>query len=280
MVQWIKDKIDKYNEITLHCEYNTKNSDVVFVTVTIYSEGIHPTYSVKVCVLSEDKLDRKSAPPHIRGLINENLEQLLDEAIVLIYHATNKPFYVVEDSSGIYNEEINNLYEKLLVVGMEYEYAKVYNQTIQNFKEPKKFCNSNIFFTRIAKNEKRYNLKEAMHYLKLNQSEFRFKERSKEELSDPIISVSTPDITRKFGNNDKNTFDFVAIEILLRRNLNIDDMEAYVKQNLDIFNNRALQKIAEDKKYKSFNVPVKYLKLYSIGTHMKSSIRMMYELGS
>lgn len=195
-----------------------------------------------------------------------------------IFLSNNKSFYVVEDSTGIYSEEIKNLYEKLLVAGMEYEYAKVYNQAIQNFNESRKFCNSNIFYTRIAKKEKRYTLKEAIYYLKLNQSEFRFKERSKEELSDPIISISVPDITRKFDNKDPNTFDFVAIEILLRSNLGIDNMEAYVKQNLEIFNNRALQKIAEDKKYKGFNVPVEYLKLYSIGTHMKSSIRMMYEL--
>ena len=40
----------------------------------------------------------------------------------------------------------------------------------------------------------------------------------------------------------------------------------------------ALEKIAANKKYQSFCVPVEYLKLYSIGTHMKTGVRMMYEL--
>ncbi len=40
----------------------------------------------------------------------------------------------------------------------------------------------------------------------------------------------------------------------------------------------ALEKIAANKKYQSFCVPVEYLKLYSIGTHMKAGVRMMYEL--
>lgn len=278
MVEWIKESIEKKDEITLHCEYNTKNSDVVFVTVTINSQGKYPTYSVEVNTSAEELLERKPAPPKIRGFINENLEQLLDEAIVLIYHVKKTNSYVVEDTSGIYNEEAENLYEKLLVTGLEYDYAQMYIRTIHNLKDPKGFCNSNIFYTRIAKKEKRYTLTQALYYLKLNQEEFRLKARSKEECTDPIISITTPDITRKFGNNDKNTFDFVAIEILLRSNLGIEDMDAYVNKNREMFNKRALKKIAENKKYQSFGVPVEYLKLYSIGTHMKSSIRMMYEL--
>ena len=104
------------------------------------------------------------------------------------------------------------------------------------------------------------------------------KERSIEEISDPIISVSNPDITRKIGNNNKDTFDFVAVELLLRHDLGIQDMDAYVKENIEMFNKRALEKIATSKKYQKFGVPVEYLKLYSVGTHIKTEVRMMYEL--
>ncbi len=70
----------------------------------------------------------------------------------------------------------------------------------------------------------------------------------------------------------------MAVELLLRHDLGIQDMDAYVKENLQMLNKRALDKIAANKKYQSFDVPVEYLKLYSIGTHMKTGVRMMYEL--
>ena len=52
----------------------------------------------------------------------------------------------------------------------------------------------------------------------------------------------------------------MAVEFLLRRNLGIQDMEAYVKENLELFNKRALDKIAANKKYQSFGVPVQCFK--------------------
>ena len=278
MVDWIKKYLEKEEEKTLHCEYTTKNKDTVYVTVTIYSQSKCPAYSIEVNTSDENSADKKPAPPNIRTYINDNIEQLLDEAVVLIYHAMNKTSYIVEDSTGIYNTDIKALYGKLLVTGLEYDYAQIYNKTVSSLPGPKRYCNSNIFFTRITKKEKRYSLQEAISYLKLNKYEFGLKERSIEEVSDPIISITAPDITRKFGNNNKETFDFVTVELLLRRNLGIQDMEAYVKENLELFNKRVLGKIAMNKKYQSYGVPVEYLKLYSIGTHMKTGVRMMYEL--
>lgn len=278
MVEWIKESIEKYGEVTLPCEYNIKNQDLIYGSVTIHKRDENLTYSVEVNAKVGDTLKVKSAPPKIRAYINENIEQLLDEAIVLIYHSVKTYTFIVEDSSGIHNAEIKELYEKLLVTGLEYDYTQIYNKTISGLPGPKRYCSSNVFYTRMAKKEKRYTLKEAMYYLKLNRYEFGLKERSIEEISDPIISISTPDITRKFGNDDKSTFDFVAVEILLRSNLGIEDMDAYVTQNREMFNKRALDKIAENKKYQSFGVPVEYLKLYSIGTHMKTEVRLMYEL--
>ncbi|OON85774.1 hypothetical protein BXO88_10990 [Oribacterium sp. C9] len=278
MVGWIKDFIEKFGEFTLPCEYNIKNQDLIYVSVTIHKREEYLTYSVEVNAKVGDPMIVKSAPPKLRAYINENIEQLLDEAIVLIYHGFNTNTYVVEDSDGIFIAEISDLYEKLLVSGLEHDYTQIYNRTISGLPGPKRYCNSNVFFTRMAKKEKRYSLKDSMNYLKLNRYEFALKERSKEEISDPIISVSTPDITRKFGNDNKETFDFVVVELLLRHDLGIQDMDAYVKENLQMLNKRALDKIAVNKKYQSFDVPVEYLKLYSIGTHMKTGVRMMYEL--
>lgn len=278
MVDWIKKYLEKDEENTLHCEYTTKKADVAYVTVTIYSQDKYPKYSIEINVSDDDLTERKPAPPNIKTYINDNIEQLLDEAVVLIYHAMNKNSYIVEDSTGIYNADINALYGKLLVTGLEYDYAQIYNKTVSGLPGPKRYCNSNIFFTRITKKEKRYSLQEAIRYLKLNKYEFGLKERSIEEVHDPVISVSTPDITRKFGNDNKGTFDFVAVEMLLRHDLGIQDMDAYVKANLQMFNKRAMDKIAANKKYQSFGVPVEYLKLYSIGTHMKTEVRLMYEL--
>ena len=278
MVEWIKDCIEKYGEFTLPCEYNIKDSDLIYVSVTIHKRDENLTYSVEVNAKIGDSLKVKPAPSNIRTYINDSIEQLLDEAVVLIYHAMNKTSYIVEDSTGIYNTDIKALYGKLLVTGLEYDYAQIYNKTVSSLPGPKRYCSSNIFFTRMAKKEKRYTLKDAIKYLRLNRYEFGLKGRSIEEISDPIISVSTPVITRKFGNDNKETFDFIAVEILLRHDLGIQDLDAYVKENLQMLNKRALDKIAANKKYQSFGVPVEYLKLYSIGTHMKTEVRLMYEL--
>lgn len=278
MVEWIKDCIEKYGELTLPCEYNIKDSDLIYVPVTIHKRDENLTYSVEVNAKIGDSLKVKSAPSKMRGYINENIEQLMDEAMVLIYHVKGTYSYIVEDSTGIYYAQTKDLYEKLIISGLEYDYTQIYNKAVSSLPGPKRYCSSNIFFTRMAKKEKRYTLKDAIKYLRLNRYEFGLKERSIEDMSDPIISITAPDITRKFGNDNKETFDFIAVEILLRHDLGIQDLDAYVKENLQMLNKRALDKIAANKKYQSFGVPVEYLKLYSIGTHMKTEVRLMYEL--
>lgn len=55
-------------------------------------------------------------------------------------------------------------------------------------------------------------------------------------------------------------------------------MRDYVRENLEYLNQKALDKIASAKRYQSFGVPVSFLTLYSIGIHIQSTIRMMYEL--
>ncbi len=70
----------------------------------------------------------------------------------------------------------------------------------------------------------------------------------------------------------------MSVELLLRNDIGIRDMEAYVKENIELFNKKALKKIAGSRKYQKYDVPTDYLKLYGVGTLSKSSIRMNYEL--
>ncbi len=277
MVYWIKDIIAKNKEISLYGEYKINQEDCRMV-VTISPNGKNPVYSVDLTPLNTDTCDNKVVTQEIRDSITDNIGHILDEAVVIIYQVKNKRTIIIEDSTGIHGTDIENIQGRYLITDIDNYYSKAYMNQVCSLKGTKKFCNVNTFFTRISKKENRYSLEEALDYLRAHPEEFMMKERDKSETEDPIISVSLPDITRKAGNDDKNTFDFVAVELLLRHDLNIKDMKAYVKKNLQILNKRALDKIAENRKYQSFGVPVEYLKLYSIGTHMKTEVRMMYEL--
>ena len=137
-----------------------------------------------------------------------------------------------------------------------------------------------IFLRRIAKEHPGLSLEEAFEYLSKHPEEFAYDSSYVNEYdqSDPIISIKLIDISRTAENKDRSTFDFVTVELLLRSDLEIEDMNEFVRDNLIEFSRRALEKVASAKKYQKYNVPVEYLSLYGIATRGKSCLEFKYEL--
>lgn len=222
----------------------------------------------------------KNAPEEVVEHAKENIDKLMDEAVeeICTHFTETNEMYVVEDASGIHKLWRNESTDKIVFIGHGYHYQYLYEKVANPLIGASKRYSATKFYEKMASEHDSISIQDALEYLKMHPDEFTKKEREKLDPNDPVVSVAHLDITRRTGNTDKKTFDFVSVEILLRSDLNIPDMREYVRKNLQGLNQRALNKIASAKRYQSFGVPVDYLTLYSIGIHVQSTIRMMYEL--
>lgn len=221
---------------------------------------------------------QRKAPPEVEKHFLEHCEELIDNAawaITSFHHGENN--YVIEDGNGLHRFKPDYTAERLIFFRSAMEYKEKYYEIAKPLIGEKCYL-WELFYAKIALEHDSMTVEEALEYLKAHPEEFTKKDHAKPDPSDPIVSIKRVDITRRTDNTDKNTFDFVSVEILLRSTLQIPDMKAFIRENLPELNERALEKIAASKKYQSFGVPVEFLSLYSIGTFMQSTIRMMYEL--
>ena len=82
-------------------------------------------------------------------------------------------------------------------------------------------------------------------------------------INDFIIKVKNPCIERELGNNNKNTFDFITLEMLTPLKF-YGDRKKYIKDHLKEIYKIAMDKISNYKYYQKYDVPVNYLKLTNL----------------
>lgn len=211
--------------------------------------------------------------------IEDNIESLCENAgvIILTRRSVERRHnsYVYEDKDGLKAWTIGDVTEPFIIwdwdVGYKERYLEVANEVIKENYYPFR-----RFVLRVMKKNPGITFDAALEYLKEHPSEFTI--NAEYDNTDPIISISKPDITRESSNKDKNTFDFVSVEILLRSDLKIKNLEGYIKKNMKAFDKRAREVIASNKSYQKYNVPVEYLTLYGIATRGMSCLEFKYEL--
>ena len=90
-------------------------------------------------------------------------------------------------------------------------------------------------------------------------------------ITDPKIRI-----TRVYGNNKKDTFDFIYVDI----SVNVDPSERkewvikYKKELIDI----ALNKLKEDNKFTKYNIPINFLKIGDIILRRDGILQIIFEL--
>ncbi len=265
MQKFIQELIDEYDKVLLEGYYYR-------------TENVEESCRIEVSHEQNDIIYRIVAGTMDKKNSSEVKAMLENAAVFVCDGKVNSVSCIYEDSNGIQKNDFSDLTGKLVINSMQHIYSKKYYDLAHSMNYPKKFCNYDHFYSRIAKMDKKLSVGEAFEYFKKNPEEFVIRYRSRSDMKDPVISVTTPDITRKQGNDNKDTFDFVSVELLLRSDLGINDMRVYIRENIRMLNEKALEKISKSKTYQKYDVPISYLKLYSVANHTTTLVRLMYEL--
>ena len=211
--------------------------------------------------------------------INNNKDELIANAgrlLTTIPQHLHGDIYLCEVKGEIRRYEITEDSAPTIIFDERDNDSKLYYK-IAHALIGKKCYSYRTFVQKIAREHEEMSMEAALDYLRDNPSEFT-QGREGYDQTEPVISVSRPSINREAGNKDRNTFDFIMIEILLRSDLEIPDIAEYIKENLIDFDGRAREKIAEYKPYQKYGVPIEFLSLYGIATRGKSCIEFRYEL--
>lgn len=82
---------------------------------------------------------------------------------------------------------------------------------------------------------------------------------STQYVEDFVLSVYKPEYRRAAGNEDKKTFDFIEVEMVIR---STDASKEKVQQHQKEIFRKAIEKIEKDRSFKKYGVPVNVLKMY------------------
>lgn len=153
----------------------------------------------------------------------------------------------------------------------------VYYKTIKNMQEGYGINEFKYISCKVMEEKKR---KEEEARKKKEEARKRFEERQRAEneafklslvnrfnpnmsINDFIIKVKNPCIERELGNNNKNTFDFITLEMLTPLKF-YGDRKKYINDHIKEIYKIAMDKIGNYKYYQKYGVPVNYLKLTNL----------------
>lgn len=119
-----------------------------------------------------------------------------------------------------------------------------------------------IFWVRASKHCDRKKLTEVKEYMTKHSELLLVKKRARVNNTDFIISVHNPIFQRYTGNEKKNTFDIVRIEMFVRSYP--DRMFQRCKDHRQEMLDAAINKLRDSKNYRKFGVPINFLKLYDM----------------
>lgn len=194
----------------------------------------------------------------------------------ILCETTYSNFTYVAENPGMRGEELyllkrtesilDDLFSLFYVQGSDFGIDRV-------LKLVSKYCNySNICTT--------YN--DFLEYVKV------FKKRTTEKLNklsernnyrglDRFVTrIDPPYFERLPGNNDKNTFDFIKLNIFVINEW--PDKKEYLKRNLDEIKKMAVKKLKTSKKFQSFGIPINFLKLTALTLTKDDRLEFVFEL--
>ncbi len=237
--------------------------------------------------LSDD--EKKEAQDYFEN----NIDTLLGNAIQLVYisafstvlsdHSNDfAAFYYEEDGKLVCKDAYDFLSQFFWDSSIEV-YEEKYRSVLAELEgsRGKDYIQSLYFYKRIIKEYGSIPLEEAYDILRKNPEKFRKQKGIPGyEFGDSVISISKPDISRERGNTDKNTFDFVSVEVLLRSDLGItvNTFDDYIRDNLSTINMRVCKSLDSDKRFQKYGVPASFLSLYAISKQGTVGLFLKYEL--
>lgn len=92
-----------------------------------------------------------------------------------------------------------------------------------------------------------------------------------------ITRIEPPAIEREFGNTDKNTFDFIYVDVCIIKSWDTDKKE-YIQANIKEIKRRVVEKIETSNRFKRYGIPVNFLKLTSITLTRDDVLHFIFEL--
>ena len=209
------------------------------------------------------------------AMLYENAMDLIIDPVLSNY--VRKSLFFIEEEGVLKSVAAEDIDKPVLLIERTKKYNKLYCEAAKKYIG-KDCCTLKIFLQRILKLDESFSFLQALEYLKANPEMFKVSYLPGYIKDDPIISFGKPNITRKTGNKDKNTFDFVSVEILLRSDLEIKDIAAFTKEHLEDFDRRAREHIDNAKTYQKYGVPIDFLTLYGCATRGRSCLEFKYEL--
>lgn len=93
-----------------------------------------------------------------------------------------------------------------------------------------------------------------------------------------ITKIGKPDIYRSTENTNKNTFDFIGIEVFFLSTIDKKTAKIYIVNHLSEIFNKVKQVLISSKKYEKFGVPINFLKCSYKIDYTTSSIHFLFFL--
>lgn len=92
-----------------------------------------------------------------------------------------------------------------------------------------------------------------------------------------ITKIDTPSIEREIGNKNKNTFDFIYVDVCIIHFWETDKRK-YIKENMPEIKRRVVEKIESSNQFKRYGVPINFLKVTSITLTRDDVLHFIFEL--
>lgn len=90
---------------------------------------------------------------------------------------------------------------------------------------------------------------------------------------DFVLSVDRPRFRRDVDNKNRNTFDFIDIDMVIRSS---DASKEKVKANKEEIFKKALSKLESSKSFQKYGVPINFLKMYQFVVHRDGSLTISF----
>lgn len=128
----------------------------------------------------------------------------------------------------------------------------------------------NIFWQRIGRNCSGMTLGEVILFVRDNVEIFKLKKGEALKMDNELcVGIHDIDIRREYGNKNKNTFDFVKVEVLLKR-MPTDEKIRKLKENKSMIVDYAREELGKKKAFTKYGVPAYFLKDYAWSTYGNS----------
>lgn len=220
-----------------HCHFVSKTDNIIDI-----SDG-------------KDVIDRNEIVIH--SMIKNNRRRFQHYVFVV----KDKRLMVCETSKGIRDEDLgSNIREMCIAQVPESDKKRVASD-------------SDRFWQSVNKNCIGMTLQEIREYYKENPQDLYVRRlMPTPKNTSLILSVKSPKFERYAGNDNKDTFDIIRVEVVLVSSIKKDE----IQNNKDNIIREAIKKIESSKKFLKFGVPVNILKLYDFVVSVDGTVILSF----